>query len=89
MLQLDSCQVVRHSPPPENNHLHSLQIGSSPRPERTTPRPLLGHFKAAGVDPKYRLKEFQVTSDAVLPVGTEIGAGHFVPGQYVDVTGTS
>ncbi|EIW71602.1 50S ribosomal protein L3 [Tremella mesenterica] len=89
VLQIDSCQVIRHSPPPANNHLHSLQLGASPRAERTTPKPLLGHFKSAGVPPKYRLQEYQVTSDAVLPVGTELSAGHFVPGQYVDVTGVS
>ncbi|KAL7424989.1 hypothetical protein Q5752_000676 [Cryptotrichosporon argae] len=89
VLQLDSLQVIRHSPPPENNTLHSLQLGSSDRPEKTTSRPLLGHFRRAKTAPKYRLQEFQVTADAVLPVGTEIGAGHFVPGQYVDVTATS
>lgn len=27
--------------------------------------------------------------DALLPVGTDIRANHFVPGQYVDVTGTT
>lgn len=36
---------------------------------------------------KRKLKEFQVTEDALLPLGTPIGVRHFVPGQYVDVTG--
>jgi large subunit ribosomal protein L3 len=30
-----------------------------------------------------------VNEDAVLPVGAEITADHFIPGQFVDVTGTS
>ncbi|CAD6564165.1 MAG: 54S ribosomal protein L9, mitochondrial [Tremellales sp. Tagirdzhanova-0007] len=90
VLQVDSCQVVRYSPPPDNSpHLHSLQLGSSDRRERTTTRQQLGHFVKAGVSPKYKVQEFRVTEDAILPVGTELSAGHFVPGQYVDVTATS
>lgn len=41
------------------------------------------------MEPKYRLKEFQVSEDAVVPVGTELSAGHFVPGQFVDVQGVT
>ncbi|KAL0388945.1 UNVERIFIED_CONTAM: 50S ribosomal protein L3-2, mitochondrial [Sesamum radiatum] len=36
---------------------------------------------------KRKLTEFPVTEDALLPVGTSISVRHFVPGQYVDVTG--
>ena len=47
----------------------------------------MGHFRAQGVPMKRKLREFPVTEDALLPVGTSIGVRHFVPGQYVDVTG--
>lgn len=87
--QLDSCQVIRHSEPTPTNPLHALQIGSSDKPERTTTAQLLGHFRKAGTNPKYKTQEYSVTPDAVLSVGTELNAGHFVPGQYVDVTATS
>ncbi len=30
-----------------------------------------------------------LSQEGLLPVGTEIRATHFVPGQYVDVTGTT
>lgn len=50
-------------------------------------KPELGHFRAQGVPLKRKLKEFPVSEDALLPVGTAIGVRHFVPGQYVDVTG--
>lgn len=50
-------------------------------------KPELGHFRAQGVPLKRKLKEFRVTEDALLPVGTSVGVRHFVPGQYVDVTG--
>lgn len=47
----------------------------------------VGHFRAQDVEMKRKLSEFPVTVDALLPVGTSICARHFVPGQYVDVTG--
>lgn len=42
-----------------------------------------------GVSYKRKLAEFRVTPDALLPVGHELRASHFVAGQFVDVTGTS
>lgn len=50
-------------------------------------KPEVGHFRAQGVPLKRKLREFPVTEDALLPLGMEIGVRHFVPGQYVDVTG--
>ena len=51
-------------------------------------KPVLGQFEKAGVTPKRKLSEFRVTEDALLPVGTRLNAGHFLPGQYVDVQST-
>src|ERR1700758_1647505 len=48
-----------------------------------------GHFAVAKVEPKRKLAEFRVDEDALIPIGAEITADHFVVGQYVDVTGTS
>lgn len=47
----------------------------------------MGHFRSQGVLLKRKLKEFPVTEDALLPVGTTISVRHFVPGQFVDVIG--
>jgi large subunit ribosomal protein L3 len=47
----------------------------------------VGHFRAQGVPLKRKLREFPVTEDALLPVGTTISVRHFVPGQFVDVIG--
>ncbi|ORY34810.1 translation protein [Naematelia encephala] len=89
VLQLDNCQVIRHDPPTEHTTLHELQIGSSDRPDKTTPKSLRGHFQRAGTPNKYKMYSFRVTPDALLPVGTEITAAHYVPGQYVDVIANS
>jgi len=48
-----------------------------------------GHFRKANVPPKYIVREFPVTPDAHIPVGTTLSAVHFVPGQYVDVIANS
>ena len=48
-----------------------------------------GHFAKAKVEPKRRVAEFRVDPDALLDVGAELSVAHFIPGQFVDVTGTS
>jgi large subunit ribosomal protein L3 len=48
-----------------------------------------GHYAAAKVEPKQKLVEFRVSTDAVLEVGAELSATHFIAGQFVDVTGTT
>src|SRR5436853_19617 len=46
---------------------------------------------AAGVDVEIKrtIAEFRVSDDALIPVGAEITADHFLIGQFVDVTGTT
>ncbi len=56
---------------------------------RTSSKAERGHFAVAKVEPKRKLAEFRVSEDALIPVGAEITADHFVVGQFVDVTGTS
>ncbi|CAI7891127.1 unnamed protein product [Closterium sp. NIES-54] len=67
----------------------SLQIGSGQKKPKQLTKPELGHFRAAGVPLKRKLVEFRVSEDCILPVGTPIDVRHFVPGQFVDVTGTT
>ncbi|TYI39046.1 hypothetical protein ES332_A02G072100v1 [Gossypium tomentosum] len=73
----------------EKEGIFSLQIGCGHKKPKHLTKPEVGHFRAQGVPLKRRLKEFPVTEDALLPVGTSLGVRHFVPGQYVDVSGTS
>ena len=53
------------------------------------PKAERGQFAVAKVEPKRKVAEFRVSEDALIPVGAEIQADHFVVGQFVDVTGTS
>ena len=56
---------------------------------RRTTKADRGNFAIAKVEPKRKLAEFRVDDDALIPVGAEITADHFLVGQFVDVTGTS
>ncbi|KAG8734454.1 54S ribosomal protein L9, mitochondrial [Ceratobasidium sp. 423] len=91
VLQIENCQVTGNASTPRKFKptYHAVQVAASDRPEKTTTRAMLGHFSRAGVSPKRIVKEFEVTEDALLPVGTTLSACHFVPGQFVDVVGTS
>ncbi|XP_042477053.1 LOW QUALITY PROTEIN: 50S ribosomal protein L3-2, mitochondrial-like [Macadamia integrifolia] len=71
----------------EKEGITALQVGCGQKKEKHLTKPEVGHFRAQGVPSKRKLKEFPVTKDGLLPVGTPITVRHFVPGQYVDVTG--
>ncbi|XP_042989716.1 50S ribosomal protein L3-2, mitochondrial-like isoform X2 [Carya illinoinensis] len=71
----------------EKEGITALQIGCGQKKAKHLTKPEVGHFRAQGVPLKRKLREFPVTEDALLPVGTSIGVRHFVPGQFVDVTG--
>jgi large subunit ribosomal protein L3 len=88
VLQVDSCQVVavRRQDP---DGYTALQLGVGAAKAKRVTKPQRGHFAKAKVEPKARLAEFRVSEDALLPVGAEVTAAHFVPGQYVDVIGVS
>ena len=47
------------------------------------------YFAASKVEAKRVLKEFRVSSDNLIEVGSEITANHYVEGQLVDVSGIS
>ncbi|MCK9915869.1 50S ribosomal protein L3 [Microbacteriaceae bacterium K1510] len=86
VLQLAGCQVIAHRTKDKNGYV-ALQLGSGPRRTNNMNKADRGYFGKANVEPKRKLVEFRVSDDAVLPVGAEITADHFVPGQYVDVAG--
>jgi large subunit ribosomal protein L3 len=50
---------------------------------------LRNHFSKAKVETKRLLREFRVSSENLIDVGSEITANHYVEGQYVDVSGVS
>jgi large subunit ribosomal protein L3 len=88
VLRVRDCAVVAVRRP-ETNGYAAVQLGLGKAKTKNVTKPMRGHFAKAKVEPKKRLAEFRVDEDALLEPGTEIGADHFVIGQYVDVAGTS
>ena len=88
VLKLAGCQVLGHRTKDKNGYV-ALQLGAGTRKVKNVSKAERGNFAIAKVEPKSKIVEFRVSDDAVIPVGAEITADHFVVGQYVDVTGTS
>ena len=88
VLRLAQCQVVAHRSKEKDGYV-ALQLGSGSRKVKNVSKAERGRFAIAKVEPKRKIAEFRVSDDAVIPVGAEITADHFVVGQFVDVTGTS
>jgi large subunit ribosomal protein L3 len=88
VLRLDGCQVVAHRTVEKNGYV-ALQLGAGKAKVKNVSKAERGRFAVAQVEPRKKLAEFRVTEDALIPVGSEITADHFIPGQFVDVTGTS
>ncbi|MDJ0685563.1 MAG: 50S ribosomal protein L3 [Alphaproteobacteria bacterium] len=88
VLKVDELQVVAQRTEEKHGYT-ALQLGGGRRKVKHTTKPMRGHFAAAKVEPKRKLVEFRVAEDALIDVGSELTADHFVAGQKVDVVGTS
>ncbi|KAF5315544.1 hypothetical protein D9611_004779 [Ephemerocybe angulata] len=91
ILQVEDCQVTANikTPKPDHTVYHAVQVAAVNRSPKSVTNQMQGHFRKAEVPPKRYVKEFPVTSDAHVPVGTTLSAIHFVPGQYVDCVAKS
>lgn len=88
VLKIDQCQVVAHRTTEKDGYV-ALQVGVGKAKVKNVSKAERGRFAVAKVEPKKKLAEFRVSEDALIPVGAEITADHFIPGQFVDVTGTT
>lgn len=88
VLTVSDCQVVAVRTEEKDGYT-AVQLGAGRAKAKNTTKPMRGHFAAANVEPKRYVVEFRVSADALIDVGAELSAEHFVAGQYVDVTGTS
>ena len=86
VLKVDNCQVVAHRTKDKNGYT-ALQVGVGKAKVKNVSKAERSRFAVVQVEPKRKLAEFRVSDDALIPVGAEITADHFVPGQFVDVTG--
>ncbi len=88
VLQVDSLQVVAQRTEARDGYT-ALQLGWGTAKVKNVTKAQRGHFARAKVEPKRFVREFRISDDAMVDVGAELAASHFVAGQKVDVTGNS
>ena len=88
VLRMDSVQVVAQRTE-ERDGYSAVQLGAGFAKAKNVSQPMRGHFAVAKVAPKRKVVEFRVSPENMIDVGAELTAEHFLPGQHVDVSGTS
>jgi large subunit ribosomal protein L3 len=88
VLKVDNCQVVDVRTEGKHGY-NAVQLGVGKAKVKNVSKAERGSFARAKVEPKAKLAEFRVSKDALLEVGAELSVNHFVPGQFVDVVGTT
>ena len=71
-----------------NDGYAAVQLGFQDKKEKHTTKPLMGHFKRAGVTPKRHLAEFK-EFETELNLGDTVTVELFNDANFVDVVGTS
>uniref|UniRef100_V5EG91 Large ribosomal subunit protein uL3m n=2 Tax=Kalmanozyma brasiliensis (strain GHG001) TaxID=1365824 RepID=V5EG91_KALBG len=90
VLQVHSNQVSAHigfNADATESSYKALQVAAvNTWDKNLVTKQIQGHLKKANiVKGKKIIREFPVTSDALVPLGTKLSAVHFVPGQSIDV----
>jgi large subunit ribosomal protein L3 len=88
VLRVANCQVVAQRTQEKDGYT-ALQLGVGAAKVKNVGKAMRGHFAKAKVEPKSWIVEFRVPQDALIDVGAELSAEHFVAGQFVDVVGTT
>ena len=88
VLKVDNCQVVAVRTQEKDGYT-AVQLGVGAAKVKNVGKAMRGHFAKAKVEPKSWIVEFRVPQDALIDVGAELSAEHFVAGQFVDVVGTT
>lgn len=88
VLKVDTCQVVSTRSVDTDGYI-AVQLGAGTAKVKRVNKAQRTTFANAKVEPKKKLVEFCVAPENVLEVGVELSAAHFIPGQFVDVTGTT
>jgi large subunit ribosomal protein L3 len=88
VLSLEGC-VVTAQRTVEKDGYTALQLGAGAKKPKNTSNAMRGHFAKAQVEPRRVVAEFRVEEDALIDVGAEFTADHFLAGQKVDIQGVT
>jgi len=88
LLKVENCQVIAVQTKEKNGYT-ALQLGAGNKKVKSVSKPQRGHFAKSKIEPKEKVAEFRVSEDSLLEVGAELSVEHFVPGQFVDISGVT
>ena len=86
VIEAGPCSVVQRKTV-ETDGYNAIQLGFEEQKEHRVSKPLLGHFKKAGVAPTRSLCEVVVTADDETKAGETLTASVFEDINFVDVVG--
>jgi len=87
-LRVEDCQVVGKKTL-EKDGYNALVVGIKNKKPSKVSKSLKQIFALAKIEPKAKLKEFRVSEESFVDVGTTLEVDHFDIGQFVDVTGVT
>lgn len=74
----------------ETDGYDAIQVGFGEKREKSTTKPLAGHFAKAGTTPKAKVKEFKPAEGVSKDLGETINVSEiFSEGEFVNAVGTS
>lgn len=88
VLKIDACQVTGLRTKEKDGYT-AVQLGAGKAKVKNVSKAMRGVFGKSKIEPKRKVAEFRVDADKLPELGAEIGANHFVAGQFVDVQGIS
>jgi large subunit ribosomal protein L3 len=88
VLKLENLRVVAHKTKDRDGYT-AVQLSAGKAKVKNVSKAVRGHYAKAKVEPGRKLAEFRVAEGNLPEVGAEIVASHYVPGQFVDISGTT
>jgi len=88
VVQAGPCVVLQKKTEASDGY-NAIQVGFEEIRESLSTKPLIGHFKKAGLKALRYVREFRTAEVDTYEVGQEIKADVFAVGDMVDVVGTS
>ncbi|MCP5369759.1 MAG: 50S ribosomal protein L3 [Rickettsiaceae bacterium] len=88
LLQLEDCQVIGHKTLDRDGY-NAVILGSTIAKASKVAKPQKKLYADTKLEPRKLLKEFRVSEEHKLAIGTEVKPSHFRVGQYIDISGKS
>ena len=88
VLQAGPCTVIEKKTV-EKHGYSALQLGFGSRKAKNVTKAIKGHVKPAGLseNPPTVIKEFRISADSDMEIGSTLDVSAFEEGQFVDVSG--